>query len=351
MTPLQHFRLQPRGVFHFGVHGIGVEETAERCPSDTLYAALLVEAQRAGRTFFAPPEAHDGTRPLDPPLLLSSAFPYAGDVVLLPRPQLPLPISVGRLAGERKLTKLARKLRYVSPTIFRLIVAQQPGALDPYLPGGGKGRLVMDARVWVAAEDGDLPETDVFWKVNTVPHVAVDRVQSASNYYETGQVSFAPGCGLALLCRERSPRAADGLLDLLDRLGDSGLGGRRSYGLGQFRPAPAPPLDLDTAVEPQQLVLLSRYRPSSAELAGGVLGEGASYDLVQVGGWLQTPADAPAQRRRSLRMLGEGSVIRVPEDGTLPIGTICDVRPVYASAIFPHPVWRYGLALGVGRGA
>ncbi len=350
MTTLQLFRLQPRGAFHFGLHGIGVEETAERCPSDTLYAALLVEAQRAGRQFFAPPETHDDTQPLDPPLLLSSCFPYAGDVILLPRPQLPLPISPGRLEGELKLAKLAKKLRYVSPTIFRLILAQQPGALDPYLPGGSAGQLAMDGAVWAAHDDGALPQEEAFWRIASMPHVAVDRAQSASNYYETGQVHFAPGCGLALLCQERSPGAAAELHDLLTRLGDSGLGGRRSYGLGQFRPEPATPLDLVTSAEPRQMVLLSRYRPSPAELAGGVLGEGAAYDLVQVGGWLQSPADVPIQRRRSVRMLAEGSVINLLAGGARPIGTVCDVRPVYSSASFPHPVWRYGLALGVGIG-
>lgn len=348
MTALQLFRLRPRGAFHFGVHGIGVEATAERCPSDTLYAALLIEAQRAGRPFFAPPPGHDDALPLDPPLLLSSCFPYAGAVTLLPRPQLPLPISSGRLEGDQKLAKLAKKLRYVSPTIFRLILGQQDGALDAYLPGGA-GRLVMDGSVWAAAEDGRLPDTETFWKVEAAPHVGVDRVQSASNYYETGQVHFAPGCGLSVLCRERAPGAAAGLAELLLRLGDSGLGGRRSYGLGQFTPAAAGTLDLGDGDAADELVLLSRYRPAPAELAGGALGPGASYDLVQVGGWLQTPADAPAQRRRSVRMLSEGSVVRVPAGGALPLGTICDVRPTPPSAAFPHPVWRYGLALGVGR--
>ncbi|HEX9372139.1 MAG TPA: type III-A CRISPR-associated RAMP protein Csm4 [Roseiflexaceae bacterium] len=350
MASLQFYRLRPAGAFHFGVQGIGVEESAERCPSDTLYAALLIEAARAGRPFFAPSSGHDDDQPLDPPLLLSSCFPYVGEVPLLPYPRLRLPVSDDAIAQHPKLGK---KLKYVSPAIFRLILAQQSGALDDYLPtsGAGKGRLAMGGAVWAAAEDGELPEAP-FWKVDTMPHVTVDRARHASQYYEVGQVYFRAGCGLYVICRERAPGAASGLGELLQRLGDGGLGGRRSRGLGQFSVEGPQDLDLPEAGGAARLALLSRYRPGRAELAAGVLGEGAAYDLVRVGGWLQTPdVEQAAQRRRNVRLLSEGSVVRMLPGGQTPVGTICDVRPVYDAATFPHPVWRYGLALGVGIGA
>src|SRR6266542_6594886 len=92
MATLQVYRLRPKGGFHFGMHGIDAEQSAERCPSDTLYAALLVEARLARRPFFAPPPEHTDDQPLDPPLLLSSCLPYIGQVVLLPSPRLRIPL-------------------------------------------------------------------------------------------------------------------------------------------------------------------------------------------------------------------------------------------------------------------
>ena len=357
MTSLQVYRLQPKGAFHFGVHGIDAEQSAEHCPSDTLYAALNIEARLARRSFFAPPEHNDIT-PLDPPLLLSSAYPYAGQVLLLPCPRLRLPLR-DDVEGRRKLFK---RLSYVSPTIFRLILEQGEDTLEEYLPdaiGGreARGSVLMGGQVWVAHDDGELPPLDgdlsggrTFWQFDTVPHVTVDRLRHSSNYHQVGQVRFAEGCGLYLLCQERHTGATAELADLLQRVGDSGLGGRRSQGLGAFAVEPQTTLDLPEASNPDRMVLLSRYRPSQPEISGGVLEEPASYDLVRVGGWLQSPdANTAAQRRRSLRMLNEGSVIRIPEGGR-PLGTICDLRPEYTAASFPHPVWRYGLALGIGIG-
>src|SRR5439155_25480970 len=119
MATLQVYRLRPNGGFHFGIHGIDAEQSAERCSSDTLYAALLVESRLTRRPFFAPPPDHSDDQPLDPPLLLSSCYPFAGEVLLLPCPRLRLPLRDAE--GRRKLFK---NLAYVSPTIFRLILEQ-----------------------------------------------------------------------------------------------------------------------------------------------------------------------------------------------------------------------------------
>ncbi len=343
------YRLQPDGAFHFGVHGIDAEQSAERCPSDTLYAALLVEALRSGHAFFLPPDQHDDQHPLDPPFLLSSCYPYVGDILLLPRPQLRLPVN--DLEGQRKLFK---NLAYVSPTIFRLIIAGEAGSLTPYLHKSHGTRL-MGGKVWIAHEDGTLPTVsgrpiEQVWSIDTIPHVTVDRIQDSSTYFQVGQVRFAPGCGLYLMCQERTAGAANGLATLLQRLGDSGLGGRRSYGLGHFNVERGSDLTLPDVAQPERMILLSRYRPSPVELHNQVLGANASYELVRVGGWLQTSdQDTVSQRRRTVRLVKEGSVIQIGSGGQIPLGTICNVAPDYVP--FPHPVWRYGLAMGIGIGA
>ncbi len=337
------YKLIPQSAFHFGIHSLGNGYTREYCPSDTLYAALFIEALRAGYSFFTPSSGASDTTALDPPLLLSSCFPYVGTVPLLPRPRLwpPQP----HLAEWRSQFQ---QLAYVSPTIFQLMIDGAQTTLTTYLHE--RGRLAMGGTVWIAHEDGTVP-AEPFWQITSPTRLIIDRGNPTSSTFQVGQVSFAPECGLYLICQERHAAAAANLGELLERLGDSGLGGRRSYGLGQFRVAAATAPPLPHVPTPQRLVLLSRYRPTRAELAEDILGIGASYELIQIGGWSQGTPNATVQRRSSLRMISEGSVVRTLASGALPIGSICDLRPNDNLARFPNPIWRYGLAFGVGIGA
>jgi CRISPR/Cas system CSM-associated protein Csm4 (group 5 of RAMP superfamily) len=96
-----------------------------------------------------------------------------------------------------------------------------------------------------------------------------------------------------------------------------------------------------------RVMTLARYLPQDQEVAAGVLGPEASYELVQIGGWLHSP-DAAAQRRRRVRMIETGSVLAQPA-GIALVGRMVDVRPVYVQAgAPPHPVYRAGFALLVG---
>ncbi|NJN65875.1 MAG: hypothetical protein HC884_03745 [Chloroflexaceae bacterium] len=377
MARLHVYWLRPRGAFRFGKSGIDAEKTSEHCPSDTLYAALATEALLGGCDFLFPPtgpgpgedeRAGNDDAPPDPPFLLSSAYPYAGTVLLLPRPLLPLRPLLRNQEQARRLARVA----YVSPTIFVHILKQsqqqppQPHEtpLDAYLPSSGgpsQGTLAMDGRVWIAHADGTPPDgQELFWSIHHTPYLRVDRVRPASHLFHTAQVSFAPGCGLSVLCEERKPGGAEGLKALLQRLGDSGLGGKRAAGAGQFDVDGPSFIELPESPRPTRLVLLSRYRPSTTELAANVLGPGARYHTVSVGGYFQSldPDTAP-QQRQTVCLLGEGSVVRALPDGRPPIGTICNLAPNPASDASDtsdignsptHPVWRYGLALGVGVG-
>jgi CRISPR-associated protein Csm4 len=160
---------------------------------------------------------------------------------------------------------------------------------------------------------------------------------------------MAPGCGLWFpvawlrpdaLADERPWRAL--LEHGLSLLSDAGLGGERSAGLGGFRwragkdetwpwPQPGSPV-----------VTLSRYHPREEELPAALEGTAVRYRLESVAGYLQSPG-LPAQRRRRLWLVQEGSVISAVDKGVM--GDVSDVRPQVGD--FPHPVWRYGLAFPV----
>ena len=69
------YHLEARAPFHFGLRGVGIEATAVHGPSDTLFSALCYAIRQqfglaALQDFLA------GYPSPDPPLLLSSAFPY-----------------------------------------------------------------------------------------------------------------------------------------------------------------------------------------------------------------------------------------------------------------------------------
>jgi CRISPR-associated protein Csm4 len=374
MTTWTSYRIAPKagGGFHFGRQGLEQEQSAPSCASDTLVAALVAtQADLDGDAGVADLIAPDDAG--WPPFTLTSAFPRAGSLPLLPAPFLRAPIEIH--PGQRKLLK---RLQFVSPAVFRRWI--RGARLDAYAdPTSGKGRFLQDGKVWIAAEEiAHLPDvwaaavprtvaeqwTDwrewiaceddgaawlrarKVWQAQPVDRVTVDRITAASAVYRIGRTVYAPGCGLWFAVRW--PEAPDGTLrarleTLLAHLGDRGLGGERSIGYGQFDwNALAYDLDLPDPDPDGAALTLSRYLPRKAALPGALSDRAAAYRLDAVGGWLGTP-EGPARRRRRVHMLTEGSVFK--PTGAGPWGRAADVRPDSWDA---HPIWRWGYACPVG---
>ena len=332
------YRLVPRSAFHFGERGVGLEETAETFRSDALFGALCATLREGWGTRTLG-RLLDGFRTGgEPPFLLSSCFPYAGDVLFFPRPMLPL---VGELpfdAGKR-----LKQVRFVSRDVFAawLAGADLAGRAGPAaFVAGGRAWVSADERARLAARFGrdDAGELPPLWSTTSVPRVTIDRATSASAIYRVGRLAFRAGCGLYVLIEWRDEALRPTLETALHVLGDAGLGGRRSAGYGQFRPLPPEPVDLPSPADADALLTLSLYWPTEAEVRGGVLADPARYDLVLRQGWMASP-EGRALRRREVRMLAEGSVLRASGGATL--GGLADVTPAGFAA---HPVYRYGLA-------
>ncbi len=343
------YRLIPRdgGGFHLGREGLDQEVSSETFPSDSLFAALFaVQNARGG------PESTKDI--LESPPSLSSVFPFAGQLPLFPMPRLRVNLDDAFQPG---VTKALKKLQYVSPVILTHLL--QGSSMDGWLPedtSPSQGVLMQDGRVWLARrETGLLPDNwhklddqalkaEAIWRVDRVPRVAVDRISNSSEIYHVGRTTFAPDCGLWFLA-DLDQRQVGLFESLLDHLGDGGIGGERSAGYGAFSVEEAVPPDLPSPQRSRYVMTLSRYNPTEEELRAGVLGEGASYELVDVGGWLASP-EGPAQRRKRVRMIEAGSILAAP----VPVvGRIVDVCPEYDQAGAPqHPVWRSGIALTVG---
>jgi CRISPR-associated protein Csm4 len=341
---------RPGGGFHLGREGLAQETSADSFPSDSLFAALVAATVEfygadAAAQFVADVTKHDALR-------LSSAFPILGELPLLPLPRLQVNLDFeGRTDNVGKRLK---KISYVSPDILNLILRNVK--MDDWLPSNAEevnnGLLLNGGAVWMTVAERDLlPEittpngTGKYWTTGTVPRVTVDRVSNASNVYQTGRTVFADGCGLWFVA-EVADAYADTLDVLVHLLGDSGIGGERSSGYGTFTPEQIPAPDLPPA-HTARAMTLGRYHPTRTELEAGVLGAGASYELVDVGGWLGATVHA-AQRRQRVRMIEAGSVLDTTNG--VPVGQIRDVRPVYPTepAPFPHPIYRSGISLFIG---
>jgi len=337
------YKLRPRAPFHFGVRGVGVEATGVVGPSDTLFSALCLTIRElhgiSGLEEFLAP-FRDG----DPPFLLSSAFPYAGDVLLFPRPWLRVALA-DMLERDVRRVKTLKKVQFVSQGIFEALLHH--GSLAEEFT---EADLLQNGHVWVTAQERQemtkaLGEPKVLWKDNAAPRVTIDRATGASTVYQAGYVYFRPDCGLYLLIRWRDETLRDLVQQALQSLGDAGIGGERSAGHGQFEPQGPYPLALEEPEQGTRFVTLALYHPTEAEVAT-VLGEESAYELVARRGWMASP-DEMARRRKMVRMLGAGSVLASRQPDRV-YGDLVNVTPEKTKGWTPpHQVYRYGFAFPV----
>ncbi|MCY4072801.1 MAG: type III-A CRISPR-associated RAMP protein Csm4 [Chloroflexi bacterium] len=368
----------PHGL-HVGARGLNLEEAGVDIPSDTLFSALVDTWSRTGG------DADLWTRPFrggEPPFLLTSAFPFAGNVRFYPAPvNLRLLIPPDR--PEETVDKPLKRVRYLSEGLLHRALSGQ--GLPEFLPEldeqPGKPakdqhavRLQEDALCLLQEEADQLPDglrlnaqggkrslrllkRQNVWHSERTPRVTVDRINSASNIFHAGRTRFASGCGLWFGVQWRDPDTPVGdksglsyrnaLEQGLAFLGEEGIGGERNAGYGAFAPAWGEEFHLRDPRPGGVAWLLSRYLPSPAEIPQCLNDPRAAYKLIRVGGWARALQGAD-QRRKQVQLLTAGSMIAWPSSS--PAGVIADLRPQYAQSAgdFPHPVWRSGLAVAVG---
>lgn len=366
MPPFEIYALKMKGAVRVGRRGLELEDTLPAVPSDTLFSALTAALAACGEdtAAFLQPFLTDPPRP---PFLLTSTFPYVGEVRFYPAP---LDWS-GALSADalRDYGKRIKKVQYLSERLFlRLLSGER---LDDYLfpkeeeQQPKNGVSLQGSQFWLTREEAEplpaifnlnkekvfaLPRQDVYKRARQ-PHVTVDRIRYAPDIYHTVQIHFQPGCGLWFgvqwLVDETHPSRAL-LRRALDALQFSGLGGKRAIGFGGFELCEgfprSLPVELPAAVPGRPAYLLSRYHPRAGELPAAL--EEGRYQLVSVGGWCDPFGRENLLRRRVL-MIGEGSRLTLPN---LPAGDVCDVSPRQAGDL-PHPIYRYGLACAAGFNA
>lgn len=357
--PRTAYKLTPKSGLHLGREGLAQETSAESFPSDSFFAALVATIATCygsdAATQFCDQWSADetGDTRSTPPYTFTSLFPCVGQICLIPLPRMRIHFE----DQETYRAKRLKKLQYVSPKIATCILTGN--AMDDWLPAAENthvknGLMLQGGRVWVSTDElTQLPEAwhkqshhDLFetsiWQNGSVPRVTVDRINSSSVIYQMGRTVFDHDCGLWFMLDYNDEDDLQEFEHYLSLLADTGIGGERTAGYGAFeyQTLEKQKPDLPFGKNAPYLMTLSRYSPTQADLEGGVLSDNASYELVDVGGWLNT-IGAAAQRRKRVRLIEAGSVLRNKGKIT---GRIVDVAPDYDNSGAPdHAVYRSGI--------
>ncbi len=307
--------------------------------SDTLMAALRCASEESGA-------AGEILAREPPPFVVSSVFPEVSGVRLYPRPLgLPAPLRAETAAEAERTLDAWRRVEWVSEARLESIAEGRRIRFD--------ADDVAEGRVWgMPSERGleGLPRR--VRRAGIAAGAGGSGPEGGVVRFEREEIALGPTTRLFFLARIEEPSALAPLRDLVERLGESGLGGGRSRGAGRFRLASAHAAPGFLGVERAAVertgdaksdgaaLLLSLYLPSCEEVEAGVL-EGAALDLVVRGGWIHSGGPT-ALRKRSVRMLQEGSVTAAA--APWPRGEVRDVRPADFDR---HPVWRDGRAFAI----
>ena len=316
------YRLIPHagGGFHLGREGLEQEKAEVTFASDTFFSALIATTAQ----YWGGDRAHEWCE--HPPFHVTTAFPYAGEVLFFPKPQARL--AVKQQDDNPKQAKALKKIEFLSWGILQEVL--QGVDLTPHFH---KDNLLNGGKVWVTANerqsletliDDEFCETGSYWKTDFVPRVTVDRVTNQTVIYRVARTVFAKGCGLWFMVDDDTQEGE--FETLLHLLGDGGIGGDRSSGYGAFTPERIdnPPRLINIPSEGYAMTL-SRYNPTHEEIQEGVLSDRASYSLVTIGGYLYVPGQLATYRQR-VRMIEEGSILNLRQ--TEPKGHVVNVRPI-----------------------
>ena len=303
-------KLRFRGPVHVGLDSL--DSASVVVHSDTLFGAIGSVLPRLGIDAEDFVEAMKAAR-------ISSLFPFEGGTYYLPKPLNANSLVLSRLgetAREYTLAKKFRKASLLTKKAFEMVIS---GNVDP-------------SRLEELLVEG-LPA-----KVVDVPKVALDRVTSNSNIFYLTQVHFKENAGLYFLYDGDTGTFKKYILPALKFLGDEGLGGRRSWGLGLFDVEIDDGFEFrDVPKESDEYVTLSLVLPkSSSELV--------LWEPLKRSGWVHTTRGKP-RRKPTMLFAIEGSIVRKNAGAILDLDEIGDF-----SGEVGHKVHVYGRAFPVPVG-
>jgi CRISPR-associated protein Csm4 len=301
--------------FSAGVHfgGGALWDAEPTAPADTLFSALCQEALQLYGAL--------GIERLvqwckDGQLLISDLLPFIGQELYLPKPLRPVQIPAQN-EGNSVRKKAFKKLQYIPVSQWQIYLA---GKLDPLEAAETFGQLGMaEVRTMSASRAPERVETG-----EALP-------------YSVGVYHFAKENGLYLIVGFAAEQQQRIFETLLEALTYSGLGGKRSAGLGRFTiEKRALPAELTKHLQPAtgSCMALSLCMASPEQLENAM--QDAFYLLAKRSGFVLSETYAPEQRRkRDFYAFRAGSCFAAPFQGNV----------FNVAGEGTHPVYRYAVPL------
>lgn len=291
---------------HFGNGSLNKSEYSLH--ADTIFSALCIEACKQGIEYLD----HFVTMCRSGQVLLSDAFPYIGKTLYIPKPMLPVEFS----EEDSSLKKQLKSLEYIpSDKLFEYLSGTMNiGRENEKISQLGRAGLMEKAAI---PEEGD-----------TEP-------------YAVGTYSFQRGNGLYLCIAYENEEDCDLVIDLMESLSYSGIGGKISSGMGKFNLLMgAVPSELQDRLEKTdctEYMLLSVGLPRDDELEGVI--QEAQYLLIRRSGFVASNTYSDSfTKKKNLYLLKPGSVVKEKFSG--------DIYDV--SDHGRHPVYRYAKPIYLG---
>lgn len=320
------FTLKFLAPVHFGDTAQGglLDKFSLGCSADTLFSALCNEAAVIDENL-----AEKLIKKVDAgKLAFSSLFPYWQDEeetrFYLPKPLLHTEEKIQEAKSYPEIKQLTTKMKKQKKTAY--VRASQMKAL---LQAAKQGRLL----------EMDEPEF-------AVPLIAgkVNLRESEPLPYYVGSYVFSERAGLYLICGAEEEAEIEFLEKLLQRLGYSGIGGKRSSGYGKFEVAKykfvgaddsALALMLYDNISEQQMCIA----PICPQKQDVETVKSGYYKLLKRGGFVYSHELGDNIKCNSVYMLAEGSCLNKRLKGNL-------VEQVIAG--LPHKLYRNGMGMFVG---
>ena len=326
------YKLLFRDALHIGSNRPGFEHTEEFIRADTLFSALMhawaLLYPDDLNSFFP----RNNSRLDFPYFRISSAFPFVGENLFLPKPRWRL----GKQKEETLSPKLAKKIKKLAWVEKRIMERWLNDELGPLQPDETFG----DDAYWSPGKKNRQTRAQSPLRIEDSPRVQMDRWQNTTTPFTFARLYFREEAGLFFLAEINYPGYQEKFTAALRLLGDEGIGGDRSVGHGHFAVSGPDVFQIDAPENTDYYLILSPFHPNHEAVAQ--IGDESSYQLITRRGWITAGHGRPL-RRQAVRMFAEGSVLQ----GRQPQGDLVRVLEQNDELGLGHDVFRYGQPLSL----
>jgi len=324
------FKLKFRSPLHIGTNKPGFESSDEVLHSDTLFSALIncwLQLYPGDIPLFFPDE--DAESIMFPFFRISSAFPYYDGSLYFPKPFIRMNLPKQLFVDNPKMSKKLKKIMFLEQTLFEKIINCEEVTLsDDMIFSNGQ---FADANLIHKGASDIYP----FIKYD-VPRIVKDRMTGETTPFHFTRIQFNDNAGLFFLADFQDKEWEHKFIAVLRLLGDTGVGGDRSVGHGQFSVDSIGETEIRTPENPTHFLSLSLFHPKTEEVEDII--SDSSYQLTERKGWIFSGAAKPL-RRQTVRMFQEGSIFKGP---VKEYGDTVRVLKRNSSLNLHHDVYRYG---------